>query len=297
MARHEQGTQPPDTEAGVADAAPGEAREVAADEARGAVAGQAGDADSVAPAPAPSRSRAWRRLFLAGRPRATKANFLATSLAILLGFAVVAQVRQTSTQGLENLREDELVRVLDTVTQDGDRINAEIRNLEISRDRLRNDSTTLEEARQAAQDRLNALGILAGTVPAQGQGIVLTLTDPQRGITAPLLLDALQELRDAGAEAVQINEIRVVENTFFTDDEGGISVSGEPIAPPYVITAIGDKKTLGSAMDIPGGVSESVRRVGGEAMVDQRDKVLVSALHTVSDPQYARPVPLPSPTS
>lgn len=245
----------------------------------------------------PSRGRAWRRLMLAGRPRATKANVLATLLAVLLGFAVVAQVRQTSTQGLENLREDELVRVLDTVTQDGDRISAEIRNLEISRDRLRNDSTTLVEARRAAQERLDALGILAGTVPAQGQGIVLTLRDPQRGIGAPLLLDTLQELRDAGAEAVQINDIRVVESTYFTDSEGGIEVSGTSIQPPYVITAIGDRKTLGSAMEIPGGVSESVRRVGGEASIDQRNRVLVSALHDVSDPQYARPVPLPSPTS
>lgn len=245
----------------------------------------------------PSRARAWRRLMLAGRPRATKANVLATVLAVLLGFAVVAQVRQTSTQGLENLREDELVRVLDTVTQDGDRINAELRDLEISRDRLRNDSTTLVEARKAAQDRLNALGILAGTLPAQGQGIVMTLTDPQHGITAPMLLDALQELRDAGAEAVQINNVRVVESTYFTDTEGAILVSGTAIEAPYVLTAIGDRKTLAAAMEIPGGVSESVRRVGGEAEVDPRERVVISALHEVSEPQYARPVPQPSASS
>lgn len=249
--------------------------------------------DATTPDPSASR-KAWHRLSRAGRPRLTKANVLATLLALGLGFAIAAQVHQTSIEGLEDLREDELIRILDTVDQDGNRLAQEIQKLQFSRDRLQSDTTSLTEAQQAAQQRLDSLAIMAGTVPARGPGIVLTIRDPQHGVTAPLLLDTLQELRDAGAEAVEINNVRVVANTYFTDGEGGISISGRSVSAPYVITAIGDGSTLASAMEIPGGVTESVRTVRGEAVVDTKDDVTVSALQSVSEPQYARPVPSPT---
>ncbi|MFW5469628.1 DUF881 domain-containing protein [Knoellia sp. CPCC 206435] len=235
--------------------------------------------------------RAWRRLRRAGAPRPTKGNVLATILALGLGFAIAAQVRQTSIEGLEDLREDELIRILDTVDQDGNRLAEEIQTLRLSRDRLQSDTTSLTEAREAAQQRLDSLAILAGTAPARGPGIVLTIRDPENRVTAPLLLDTLQELRDAGAEAIEINSIRVVASTFFTDGEGSISISGTEVSAPYVVTAIGDGSTLASAMEIPGGVTNSVRSVGGEAGVETKDEVTVSALRSVSEPQYARPVP------
>jgi len=244
-------------------------------------------------AESPSR-KAWHRLGRAGRPRPTKANVLATVLALSLGFAIAAQVHQTSIADLEDLREDELIRILDTVDQDGNRLAEEIQTLQLSRDRLQSDTTSLTEAQQAAQQRLDSLAIMAGTAPARGPGIVLTIRDPENAVTAPLLLDTLQELRDAGAEAVEINNVRVVANTFFTDGEGGIAISGVAVSAPYVVTAIGDSSTLASAMEFPGGVTESVRLVQGEAGVETKEEVTVSALQTVSEPQYARPVPSPT---
>lgn len=277
--------------------APGEepiARELAAEP----VADEGGPGEEQPPssqdAPAVSSGRAWRRLGRAAAPRPTKANVLATLLAVGLGFAIAAQVRQTSIEGLEDLREDELIRILDTVDQDGTRLAEEIQTLRFSRDRLKSDTTSLAESRRAAQQRLDSLAILTGTAPAKGPGIVLTIRDPEFGVTAPMLLDTLQELRDAGAEAVEINGVRIVANTYFTDGEGGIAISGVDVAAPYVITAIGDGSTLASAMEIPGGVTNTVRTVGGEAVVETRDEVTVTALRSVSEPQYARPIPSPT---
>ena len=62
---------------------------------------------------------AWRRVYLMARPRATRANAFALLLACLLGFAIATQVRQTQSQGLEDLRQDELVRILDVGSEDG----------------------------------------------------------------------------------------------------------------------------------------------------------------------------------
>ncbi len=247
--------------------------------------------------PVPSSRAAWRRLFLFGRPRATTANLVVTVLAVSLGFAIAAQVHQTQVQGLENLREDDLVRILDTVNQDGTRLEQEIATLQASRDRLKSGATSREEALAAAKDRLDRLGVLTGTVAAVGPGVTVTIHDPDGKVTAPLLLDTLQELRDAGAEAVQLNDVRVVANTYFTDTDSGIEVSGEAIDAPYTFTAIGDGQTLASAMDIPGGVSESVRSIGGDTVITPHNQVKVTALHTLSVPQYAQPVPTPTPTT
>jgi uncharacterized protein YlxW (UPF0749 family) len=236
---------------------------------------------------------AWRRLRRMGSPRPTRANIVVGVIAVSLGFAIAAQVRQTDLEGLANLREDELVRILDNVTQENSRLSNEIRELEQTRGRLAAGAST-EEARAAAQARLDSIQVLSGTVGAAGPGIVITIEDPERRVSAALLLDTLQELRDAGAEAVEINDVRVVASTYFTDVDSGVTVSGQRVQPPYVIRAIGDPATMAAAMDIPGGVRESVRRLNAEATVEQRDSLEISSLHTPRPPEYAQAVPGPT---
>lgn len=238
---------------------------------------------------APERS-AWQQLIRMGRPRATRANLIVGLLAVGLGFAIAAQVRQTDLEGLANLRSDELVRILDNVTQENSRLSEEIRELESTRNRLAAGAAS-EEARAAAQARLDSIQVLSGTVAATGPGIQLTINDPLGQVRAVLLLDALQELRDAGAEAVEINDVRVVASTYFTDVDGGVAVSGQRIEAPYVIRAIGDPPTMAAAMDIPGGVRESIRSENAEAEVEQHDSLDITSLHTPVTPEYAQPVP------
>jgi len=240
------------------------------------------------------QSSAWRTLARMSRPRATRANVFAAVLAIGLGFAIATQVQQTDQSGLEQLREDELVRILDDVSQEQSRLAADTRTLESTRDRLLTGVDASDEALRSAQERLDTLGILTGTAPASGPGVVITINDPGRKVTAARLLDALQELRDAGAEAVQVNGVRVVADTWFADGADGIEVGGQRITSPYTVLAIGDSATMASAMDIPGGVTESVRRDGATSTVRQSDQVDVTALHSLGEPRYARPVPAPS---
>ena len=253
------------------------------------------ETDTTRPGPARDSQRAWRRLFLAGSPRRTRANLLAMILAGTLGFAIIAQVRQTSIEGLENLREDELVRIFAGVDQDGDRLADEIRGLEFSLELLQSQSTNEAEAERAAQQRLDALGILAGTAPATGPGIVLRVNDPEGKVSSSVMLDTVQELRDAGAEAIQVGDVRVVADTWFAPADGGLSISGRALRPPYVVKAIGDANTLAGALEIPGGVSATVRRLGGSTDTQIEDEVEVDALLTLTPPQYARPVPTTTP--
>ena len=86
-------------------------------------------------------------------------------------------------------------------------------------------------------------------------------------------LDAVQELRDAGAEAISVDGERVVATTAIVDTPDGISVGGTVLSSPVEIRAIGDPDTLATGLSFPGGVLESVREAGAEGIVVERDVV------------------------
>jgi uncharacterized protein YlxW (UPF0749 family) len=239
----------------------------------------------------------WQRLMLMARPRATKANALAALLALILGFAVATQVRQNQVLGLESLRQSELITILDNATLLSSRLDQNARDLQATRDNLVSGSTNGAAALTAAQERLDALGILAGTARAHGPGMRMTIVDPGAKVNVPTLLDAIEELRDAGAEAIQIGEVRVVASSYFAQSASGLDIDGTRLTAPYTLLAIGDAQTMASAMEIPGGLSQNVRGLGAGATITitQSDDLTVGALHTLRAPRYARPVTSPAP--
>ena len=234
-----------------------------------------------------------RRLLATLRPRATRGQLLAALLCAVLGFAVVVQVRQNQTQGLASLRQNELVALLERISSNSAALDQETKKLQADRDRLTSGAAGSVAAEQAARERLEVLAILAGTAPATGPGIALQIVDPDRKVTAAALLDVLQELRDAGAEAVQIAEVRVVASTSFADTPDGVQVDGQLIDPPYTLLAIGDPQTLSAALAIPGGVLDALGQQQAQGRVENRPTVTVDALHPVASPQYARPAASP----
>src|SRR5690606_15724924 len=131
-----------------------------------------------------------------------------------------------------------------------------------------------QTAARQARERETALGILSGTMRAEGPGIRLTIRDTDQPVTATLLINAVEELRDAGAEAIEVNDrVRIVAGSYVLNAEGGLLISGTRLQPPYVIDAIGDPKALASAMGIPGGVSDEVSNLGGTAEIEERKNI------------------------
>jgi uncharacterized protein YlxW (UPF0749 family) len=232
---------------------------------------------------------AWRRLLRMGRPRPTKANVLSAILAVLLGTAIATQVQLTNSRGLEDLSQSDLVRVLDDVSLRSSRLDQQVRELEATRDRLKSGTGDTAEAMRQAEKRLDTLGILAGALPAHGPGIHVMISDPDRQVTAPVVLDLIQELRDAGAEAIDVGGVRVVASTFIGSQGDAILVDGHRAQRPLEIKAIGDSKTLASAMTIPGGVVETVRQKGGTAMVTEVEDVKVTSIHQAAPLTHATP--------
>ena len=207
----------------------------------------------------------------------------------VLGFAIVVQVTQPQVSSLASLRQSDLITVLDNVTQQSARLDAQSSQLEQTLAGLRSNTDRSPAAIKAAQERLDALGVLAGTVPATGPGIELDISDPKLAVGATDILETVQELRDAGAEAMQIGSVRVVASTAFVDDPGGLLVDGTLLKPPYTMLVIGDPQTLGGALEIPGGVLEVLQNKGGVGTVHQEQSVTITALRRLSAPLYARP--------
>lgn len=243
------------------------------------------------PTPAEARGRLRRAL---GRVHLTRGHVLTALLTALLGVALVAQVRVADEAGLRQLRETELVALLDDVTTRADSLREEVRQLEADRTRLLGGEGD-QAAAAAAQDRLESYQILAGTVPVQGPGVTVRVDDPGAVITQTMLLDGIQELRDAGAEAIQIGTVRVVASSYVgTDESGQVLLDGIPLRQPYTITAVGDSHTLAGAMAIPGGFTDSLRGAGASVTVIESEIVRIEALHQPREARYARPVPAPS---
>ncbi len=215
-------------------------------------------------------------------------------MAVLLGglaVAIISQIKQNDDEtDYSSVRGEQLVELLKSLDSANERLGTQIDDLSSTRNDLLSSTKRSEKAEKAAKERAEELGILAGTSGATGPGVRLLVADPKRAIDAPQLLDAVQELRDAGAEAIVINGVaRVVAQTYFLDDDDAIRIGGLEVKRPFTIEAIGDSSTMAEAASIRGGLVDRINNRGGTVSISKVDKITITALADVKSPEYARP--------
>ncbi|WP_127572128.1 DUF881 domain-containing protein [Georgenia faecalis] len=230
-------------------------------------------------------------LFL--HPRRSWVHVLIVLLCVGVGFALVAQVRQTQGDTLSTMREDDLVRLLDELTERNNELAREGTELRRELAELESGSSSRAAAKAAAEAQAQVEGILAGTLPVEGPGVVLRISDPGAEVPAATLVTVLEELRNAGAEAVELSGQRMTASSWITVGDDGVVVSGTLVQPPYVWRAIGDPQTLAVALDIPGGALASIRTAGGTAALEQLERVEITATRTLEEPEHAVPADVP----
>ena len=218
------------------------------------------------------------------------ASALIGVLTLLLGFAIAVQVRANSSgDALSGLSEDNLIDILDNQDARAERLRQQISALQQNLGQLQNSGDRSAAALAQATQERTTLGILLGTLPAQGEGISVTISDPSSALTGDQLLDVVEELRGAGAEAIQFGSVRVSTTTSFTGGKGSVDVDGTTLTAPYEVLAIGDSKTLDTALNIPGGVAATVRTAGGALTVIERPTLTIRVVRTLAVPKYAKP--------
>ena len=245
--------------------------------------------DSDSPEPPPSGLERLRRSFFSP----SRGQAVVAGLVALLAFAAVTQARLTGEDDTyAGLRQGELIQALNGLQAASRKAERDIEELEATRDRLSSRTQRRTTALEQARKEVRTLGVLAGTVPASGPGIKVTVEDPQGDLSLNHLLDGIEELRNAGVEAIEINDrVRVIAQTSFDDDPAGIRVDGVLLKPPYVIDAIGNPETLAGALEFQDGFTDDVEADNGSVSSKKSDRIEVTVTRTPSQPRYAEPVP------
>ncbi len=163
--------------------------------------------------------------------------------------------------------------------------------------------TDAQKVGQALQKEIDNLRIQAGTCAVEGPGIVVTIDDtnvikpnlPDLNSQALVVHDTdllllVNELRSAGAEAISINDQRIIAATAIRCAGPDILINNRPISPPFTIRAIGKTDTLYGAVNLPFGVLDQLKPMNIHVDVAKRDKLHVPAAVIVHPMEFGKPV-------
>lgn len=184
------------------------------------------------------------------------------------------------------------------------KLEKEINDLRESKTKLENALAGRNDEVKTVNDELQKTKMLAGLMEVAGPGIVLTLQDSKKrpptlrafeqdkyNIHDVDLQQVVHELVASGAEAIAIKDQRITSRTAIRCVGPTIQVNSVPIAPPYVITAIGDPGTLAGGLNLPFGVLDGMRRYDPAMFsLEQKKRVVIPAYSGSTEMRYAKPV-------
>jgi uncharacterized protein YlxW (UPF0749 family) len=201
-----------------------------------------------------------------------------------LGVATVAQLRTQRNLQKTRYDKDEQVVLLSELVEANQRLRTEIVDLsaQLEASGRERSGTMLEEL---VAD-LNRVRMLNGAAVVSGPGVEVVLDGPLNALD---LQDLVNELRNAGAEAISLNGMRLALNCVFDrDQDGELRLSGQVVRRPYRLQAIGDAQTIEAALLRRGGLLSLLERSYGglSAQVVQRDQLVLDASRTSVALQY-----------
>lgn len=227
------------------------------------------------------------------RPPSTRRTRAAVALvAIAVGFVVGIQAasERDQTSRLAAETPEDLTRILADLNGEADTLAGQVAALRVRLFRYRSSASGEDLALEDARKSLADLQVLAGVVPAVGPGVTIAISDPRDRVRWEAMLDLVQELRDAGAEAIAVNGRRVVANTWFGPGDRGLTVDGFETAGPYEVIAIGPPHDLAEALAIPGGPIAVLESQPGVSIgIDEGRGLRVPALPRPQSFRYAEP--------
>lgn len=170
----------------------------------------------------------------------------------VLGLLVIVQLRtQASEEAFAGLSAQDLSVLVGSLNDRNDQLRREVASLE-------GDLANLEQNTQrgvASVDELRAdlrrVRLYAGIDPADGPGVVIRVTGP---IDAAGVEDLVNELRNAGAEAVAVEGVRLVPGVVVSGTAGRLAIGDTPLGDPFELVAIGAPDKLTGSLTRSGGI-------------------------------------------
>lgn len=188
---------------------------------------------------------------------------IASTVALVVGFLLVVQLRSQAVvvRHLAGQDNTTIALLINNLNRGNTALLEEIFALESRRTRLRSDSATGQGDPQELERETIRLRVVNGTVGVHGSGILLRLDGSLYDFE---LQDTINNLRNAGAEALSLNSRRIVGRTAIGGRAGDLRIDGVPVRSPFVLKAIGEAQSLYDAAQL------SLGALQGRATVDVR---------------------------
>jgi len=211
------------------------------------------------------------------------------AVAVLLGVLVVIQIRaQGGGSGLEALSATELTDLVANLNTRNDQIRTEIASTEQELAQLTGSQSRGETSLDQLQSDLARVQAWAGLRAVSGPGVEIILSGPIPGTAVE---DLLNELRNAGAEAMAIGGVRLVAGSVVAGNPGDLSVEDTPLDDPFAIDALGNGATLTGSLTRAGGIIAQFRATfpGVEVTVTPVDRISLPATSRPLVPSHGVP--------
>jgi len=204
-------------------------------------------------------------------------------------FTQFKTVDETDITAIETMRETELRTELANLKEKYEELEIKLNETESKieeyKKEIENDSNTSTVLENEVKE---AEGYLGYTI-LQGQGIIVTLKDANRNVSYSHLLQLVNELNNAGAEAISINDERIISmSDIVTIKDKIVMVNSKNISGPYTVKAIGDKKYFESALSIKGGYMDLMTADEIEVSYVVEDNIIIPAYEGEQKFEYAK---------
>jgi uncharacterized protein YlxW (UPF0749 family) len=223
--------------------------------------------------------------------RQPRSQIALTAIAILLGLLVVIQLRaQQAGTGLETRSSQDLTVVIANLTTRNDQLRGEVADIERQLDAIAAANARGETSVGRLRDDLERVRIWSGEDAASGPGIRVLLFG---GVPAGAISDLVNELRNAGAEAIEVGGVRVVAGTTVAGPAGALSIETTALGPRIEVLAIGNPAALTGGLTRAGGLVAQLQAQYEEVLVEVTplDSVSVAAADRSLAPVLGVPRP------
>ena len=205
-------------------------------------------------------------------------------------FVQVKTVNQVNETDIENLRESELSEQLSTWKSKFEEVSEELRETNSKIIEYTSKIEDNEEASELLEEELERSKLLLGKTDVVGDGVIITLADGEDKVEARDLVNLVNDLWFAGAEAISVNGIRVVSMTEFVDvAEYIIMKPSQRIVSPYTIKVIGDQNYLTSILSLKNsGFIDVQNNSGKKATMEQQRNIKINAYEEELETKYMK---------
>ena len=208
-------------------------------------------------------------------------------------FMQVKSVKETDITGIEQMRETELRESLANWKTKYEQINEKLNDVNLKIDDYNKKNNDNNATSELIDNELKQANKLLGKTDVKGEGIILTLTDNENKKYNSLnLLELVNQLYSAGAEAISINGQRII-NTSDIVDIGNtyIMINSKVVASPYIVKVIGNQTYLQSALTLKGsGFKEIYEKSGYDISLESKNNIEISKFNGNIELKYSKSI-------